>query len=187
MSSLMPDKKMLLHICCGICASSSIEQLKSEEWQVTGFFYNPNIHPEEEYIKRLNDMKFMLAKLDIPLIEGKYDKEEWFNKIKGFENEKEGGKRCELCFRMRLLETSKQVQKQNIQYFTTTLTISPHKNSKVINSIGQSINGDFFIVKDFKKKDGFKRAVQLSKDYNLYHQHYCGCVFSQKEMIEREK
>ncbi|MDD5455109.1 MAG: epoxyqueuosine reductase QueH [Candidatus Ratteibacteria bacterium] len=172
------DKKILLHICCAVCAVSAIEQLKNEGWQVTGFFYNPNIHPEEEYIKRLNDTKLLLSKLEIPLIEGKYDKDKWFNKIKDFEEEKEGGKRCEICFRMRLEETLKEAKQHNIRHFTTTLTISPHKDSKIVNTIGQSINGDFFVVKDFKKKDGFKRAVRLSKEYNLYHQHYCGCIYS---------
>jgi len=172
------DEKLLLHICCAVCAGGAIEQLKNEGWQVTGFFYNPNIHPEEEYLKRLNDTKTLLAKWNVPLIEGEYDKEKWFDKIKGFEEEKEGGKRCELCFRMRLEETFEQAKKQNFQCFTTTLTISPHKNSKIINNLGQSVAGDFFVAKDFKKKDGFKRAIQLSKEYNLYHQNYCGCIYS---------
>ncbi len=173
--------KILLHICCAVCAGSTIEQLKSEGWDVTGFFYNPNIHPEEEYIKRLNDTKVLLAKLNIPLIEGKYDKERWFDKIKGFEQEKEGGKRCLICFKIRLSETLKQAKKMNIEHFTTTLTISPYKKSAAINSIGESLDKDAFFVRDFKKKDGFKRAIQLSKEYNLYHQHYCGCIFSQNK------
>jgi len=193
--------RILLHICCAVCAGSTIEQLKNEGWDVTGFFYNPNIHPEQEYIKRFKNTKLLLSKMypvrdkipevsdgclgqpisngvNVPLIEGTYDKESWFKEIKGFEEEKEGGKRCQLCFEMRLKETFKEAKKRNIPYFTTTLTISPHKNSKIINSIGHLIGKDSFIAKDFKKKDGFKRALQLSKEYNLYHQNYCGCIFS---------
>lgn len=179
MNSLVPDKKILLHICCAVCAGSAIERLRNEGWTVEGFFYNPNIHPEEEYKKRLEDMRSMLAKLDVLFIEGKYDKDNWFKQIEGLEKEQEGGKRCQICFQMRLKETFQEARRRNIKYFTTTLTISPHKNSQVINNIGQAIDKDSFIAKDFKKKDGFKRAIQLSKKYNLYHQHYCGCVFSE--------
>lgn len=170
--------QILLHICCAVCASSVIERLKNEEWQIEGFFYNPNIHPEEEYEKRLNDTKVLLAEWNVPLIEGKYNKENWFNETKGFEQEKEGGRRCNICFEMRLKETFLQAKERNINYFTTTLTVSSHKNSKTINDIGSTLDGNAFIVRDFKKKDGFKRAVELSKKYNLYHQNYCGCVFS---------
>lgn len=172
------NKKILLHICCGICASSVIERLKNEGWNVEGFFYNPNIHPEEEYKKRLESIKLLLTKIGVTLIEGNYDKEDWFKRIEGLEKEKEGGKRCRICFEMRLRETLKEAKRRNIQYFTTTLTVSPHKNSLTINNIGQTIDKDSFIAIDFKKKDGFKRAMDLSKEYNLYHQNYCGCIFS---------
>ena len=145
---------------------------------MTGFFYNPNIHPEEEYKKRLENVKILFAETGTPLIEGKYNSEEWHRRTKGLEKEKEGGKRCTLCFSMRLEEASKEAQKRNIQYFTTTLTVSPHKKSLIINSIGELLDRDSFIVKDFKKKDGFKRAMDLSKKYNLYHQNYCGCAYS---------
>ena len=146
-------KKILLHICCAVCAGSAIEQLRNEGWTVEGFFYNPNIHPEEEYMKRLENMRLLLVKLDVLLIEGKYDKENWFKQIEGLEKEQEGGKRCQMCFQIRLKETFQEAKRRNIKYFTTTLTISPHKNSQIINSIGQTIDKDYFIVKDFKKKD----------------------------------
>lgn len=181
------DKKLLLHICCAVCASSVIEQLKSEGWQVECFFYNPNIHPDTEYKTRLEDTASLLSKLNVPIYEGIYDKNKWVRRIKGLEKEKEGGRRCQHCFYLRLEETFNEAKIRNIPYFTTTLTISPHKNSKIINSIGRLIGKDSFIAKDFKKKDGFKRAVQLSKEYNLYHQNYCGCVFSQKEMLKMGK
>jgi predicted adenine nucleotide alpha hydrolase (AANH) superfamily ATPase len=177
--------RILLHICCAVCASSVIEQLRNEGWDVKGFFYNPNIHPQEEYEKRLKNAKSLLNEMGVNLIEGKYDKENWFKRIVGFEKEKEGGKRCSICFDMRLKETLEEAKRRNLQYFTTTLTVSPHKKSSIINKLGQTLDKDSFIMRDFKKKGGFKRAVQLSKKYNLYHQNYCGCIFSLKEMEKR--
>ncbi|MBU0533528.1 MAG: epoxyqueuosine reductase QueH [Candidatus Omnitrophica bacterium] len=171
-------KKILLHICCSICASSVIEQLQNEGWQVECFFYNPNIHPAKEYKARIEDAASLLSKLNVPIYEGIYDKNQWVRRVKGLEKEKEGGRRCQHCFYLRLEETFNEAKTRKIPYFTTTLTVSPHKNSKIINSIGRLIGKDSFIAKDFKKKDGFKRAVELSKEHNLYHQHYCGCVFS---------
>lgn len=174
----MKDKKILLHICCAVCATSVIERLKEEGWQVEGFFYNPNIHPREEYEKRLENIRFLLAKLNIPLTEGEYGKERWFKKIKGFEEEKEGGRRCNICFEMRLKEALKESKRRNIKYFATTLTVSPHKRSEIINKIGKTLDKDAFVVRDFKKQGGFKRAMELSKKHKLYHQNYCGCIFS---------
>lgn len=174
----MSNKKILLHICCAVCAGSAIEQLKNEGWNIEGFFYNPNIHPDAEYKARIEDTTSLLSKLNVPIHEGIYDKNEWGRRVKGLEKEKEGGRRCQHCFYLRLEKTFNEAKRRNIPHFTTTLTISPHKNSKIINSIGYLIGKDSFIVKDFKKKGGFKKAIQLSKEYNLSHQNYCGCIFS---------
>jgi len=168
---------ILLHICCAVCASSVVETLRNQGFSVTGFFYNPNIHPEKEYIKRLKEMKKLAQKIKLPLTIGKYDVKRWFFLVKGLEDEPESGKRCEVCFRWRLEKTSQLCEKKKIEFFTTTLTVSPHKSSKVINKVGTNIS-DKFIEFDFKKKDGFKRAIELSKIYNLYRQNYCGCIFS---------
>ena len=170
--------RILLHICCAVCASSVVERLKDEDWEVEGFFYNPNIHPQAEYQKRLQETKRLAREYQFPLLVGDYEKEGWFELTKGLEEEKEGGKRCPICFQMRLERTKELAQEKGYDKFTTTLSVSPHKNSSLINEIGVKIGGDLFLEADFKKKDGFKRAIELAKKYSLYHQNYCGCVFS---------
>lgn len=170
--------KVLLHICCAVCATLCVERLRQEGYQVCGYFYNPNIHPEEEYLRRLEETKKLSGTMGFPLIVGDYDTDEWSGQVKGWEKEPEGGRRCSECFRLRLERTEKIADDQGMPSFTTTLTVSPHKNAQMINEIGQSIGNNLFLVRDFKKQDGFKRAQQLSKQHNLYHQDYCGCIYS---------
>lgn len=174
--------KILLHICCAPCSTHVINTLK-KDYNVTGFFYNPNIHPKREYIQRAKEMNKLLQKMDIRTIEGEYDLKEWYKATKGFENEPEGGKRCEICFRMRLKKTAELAKDKGFQSFTTTLTIGPQKNAKMINDIGIELSTFYnieFLQADFKKKDGFKKSVELSKKYDLKRQEYCGCIFSKK-------
>jgi len=170
--------RVLLHICCAVCATACVERLRQEGYQVSGYFYNPNIHPEEEYRKRLGAVKSLAEKGKFPLIIGDYDKDEWLSRIKGLEAEPEGGKRCARCFCFRLEKTAKAAQEKGFTVFTTTLTVSPHKNTQTINKIGRNVNKKLFLARDFEKQDGFKRAQQLSRQYNLYHQNYCGCIYS---------
>ena len=183
---------LLLHTCCATCLAGVITQLK--EYNITCFFYNPNIHPREEYDKRLNDVKKQCDKLNIKLIQGDYDKTKWLKLTKGLENEKEGGQRCVKCYTMRLEKTAKTCTRDSLisefDIFTTTLTISPHKKADIINKIGQDIAagleqrreakklGTKFLSADFKKHNGFKHACEISKQENFYRQNYCGCVYS---------
>jgi len=172
--------KIVLHICCGVCAAGVVEKLTSEGNQVLGLFYNPNIHPSEEYGKRLEAAYKVAKELDFPLEAPPYTPEVWFEETSTLENEPEGGKRCEVCFRLRLKETFLYLEKHGFDYFTTTLTVSPHKSADVINQVGQDIGGDRFLVRDFKKQAGFQRAIELAKKWALYRQNYCGCLYSKR-------
>lgn len=172
--------KMLLHICCAPCSTAVIERLR-DEFDIAGYFYDPNIHPEEEYIRRLEETKGLYIKLGIPLIEAQYDAQIWFKLTEDFKHEPEGGKRCELCYDMRLEKAAGFAKENGFDIFATVLSISPHKKSAVINSIGKRLSEKYnikFYEADFKKKDGFKRSLELSREYNLYRQDYCGCVYS---------
>jgi predicted adenine nucleotide alpha hydrolase (AANH) superfamily ATPase len=171
---------VLLHICCGICASWTIEKLKLDGYQVTGFFYNPNIYPSDEYQRRLQVAKDVCAAQGIPLIEGAYDSDRWQSGVSGLEQEPEGGARCESCYRIRLAATADRAQKLAIKLIATTLSISPHKDAAAINKIGKSIAPQAFLEYNFKKEDGFKKANEFAKNHNLYRQHYCGCIYSMK-------
>ena len=171
-------KKALLHICCGVCASWPVEKLRADGYEVQGFFYNPNIHPEEEYLKRLAVAQTVSKLLNFDLIEGKYEPDAWFLKVKGLEAEAEGGSRCTVCFRMRLEETGKKAHELSIPFFASTLTVSPHKNAKVIEQEGGRAGGEAFLKYDFKKQDGFKKTHDFAKQNGLYCQNYCGCKFS---------
>ena len=173
-------KRILLHICCGVCASSVVGKLREEDFEVIGFFYNPNIHPQEEYLKRQGVAREVARILGLELIRGAYDKDAWFSNTKGLENEPEGGRRCSVCFKMRLKETQKKARELNINKFTTTLTVSPHKSTKTINEIGRLISPSEFLASDFKKQDGFKLAMKFARRYNLYLQNYCGCIYNRK-------
>ena len=171
-------KKALLHICCGVCASWPVEKLRADGYEVRGFFYNPNIQPEEEYLKRLAVAQKVSKLLDFDLIEGKYDPDAWLLKVKGLETEAEGGKRCTVCFRMRLEETARNAAELGIEFFTSTLTVSPHKSARVIGGQGIGISGGSFLNYDFKKQDGFKKTHDFAKQNGLYCQNYCGCKYS---------
>lgn len=173
--------KIVLHICCGVCAAGVVERLIQEGHQVLGFFYNPNIHPLMEYNKRLEAVQQVAGRLDFPLTAGAYTPQEWLKETEYLSAEPEGGKRCAVCFRIRLAETCRYMLECNGDAFATTLTISPHKPAVVINQIGQKIGGDRFLTRDFKKKAGFQRTIELAEQWHLYHQNYCGCVYSIKK------
>ncbi len=181
----MNDKpKLLLHSCCGPCSTAVITQLV-EDYAVTVFFYNPNIGPREEYLLRLENQKKFLKEYDpegtIGFIEGDYDSENYYAAVKGLEQEKEGGARCTECFKLRLSRTAELAAKLGFDLFTTTLTVSPHKNAELINVIGGELSakhGVPWLNSNFKKKDGYLRSIRLSKEYGLYRQNYCGCIFS---------
>ena len=179
--------RVLLHICCGVCAAAVIERLMCEGYRVTGFFYNPNIHPGDEYDKRLEAARSACGEFGIELVEGLYDREKWFEAIKGKEYEPEGGMRCETCFYIRLKKTYEYHMKKMFDAFTTTLTVSPLKDALLVNRIGYEIGGDRFIPADFKKKGGYTRAMELSREWGLFRQDYCGCIYSLEEKYAREK
>jgi predicted adenine nucleotide alpha hydrolase (AANH) superfamily ATPase len=170
--------KVVLHICCAVCAAGAAERLISEGYQVQGFFYNPNIHPEEEYQRRLEAARKVAGELNFPLIEGPYALEEWLKATSTLENEPEGGRRCPICFKMRLERTYQFLLESGADYFCTTLTMGSNKSAELIGRLGQEIGGDKFLLRDFKKKEGFKRASELAKKWGLYRQHYCGCRYS---------
>lgn len=181
---------LLLHSCCAPCSSYVLEYL-SEYFNITVFYYNPNIYPQDEYYKRVKEQKEFIGKFKVKnpvkFIEGKYDTDRFYNMAKGHEQDKEGTERCFLCYRLRLEETIKIAKENNFDYFTTTLSISPYKNSQKLNEIGIELEKEYgvkYLFSDFKKKNGYKRSIELSKDYNLYRQDYCGCVYSKNE-IER--
>jgi len=172
--------KVVLHICCGVCAAGAAEVLAIEGHEVLGFFYNPNIHPPEEYQRRLETAQRVAKELNFSLEMPAYEPEEWLRQTSSLKDEPEGGKRCQVCYRLRLEKTHDYMVTCGADAFTTTLTISPHKSAQVINKIGQEIGGQKFLIRDFKKKDGFKRAVQLAKRWELYQQDYCGCMYSMR-------
>ena len=187
--------RLLLHACCAPCSSYVLEYL-SAYFSIIVFYYNPNIYPDEEYNKRVAEQKAFIerfpAKHPIFFVEGDFDKERFYEVTKGLENEPEGGKRCQQCFRLRLEETAKLAKEMQMDYFTTTLSISPMKNAQMLNEIGGALAKDYgisYLYSDFKKREGYKRSVELSKEYGMYRQDYCGCVFSyrsrQQEKEER--
>lgn len=176
-------KKMLLHSCCGPCSTTCIDRLK-DEYDLTVFYYNPNIYPEEEYLHRLGEqIRYVKeAGLNVVVIDGTYDDSEMFlNAYKGYEEMKEGGSRCEICFNLRLDKTASYAKEHGYDIFATTLSVSPHKNAKLINEIGQKLSQKYdveYLVTDFKKQDGYLNSIKKSKEYNLYRQNYCGCKYS---------
>lgn len=170
--------KVVLHICCGVCAAGVVERLKSEGYDVLGLFYNPNIHPPEEYARRLDAARYVASELHFRMEESPCNPDEWVSKAGHLASEPEGGKRCEICYRLRLEKTFYFMKDNAFDAFTTTLTTSPHKPATLINQIGREIGGDLFLARDFKKKDGFKGSTELSRKWNIYHQNYCGCAYS---------
>jgi len=173
--------KVVLHICCGVCAAGAADVLLSEGHKVTGYFYNPNIYPEEEYLLRLETARRTADKLKFDLVEGTYDIENWTSATTALAAEPEGGARCSICYRMRLEKTFGFMRDRGADAFTSTLTISPHKPAAEINRIGMEIGGDSYMSRDFKKKDGFKKAVEKARSWELYRQNYCGCIYSQRD------
>lgn len=174
-------KKILLHACCAPCASYPIQKLLNEDIVPVVFFYNPNIFPLKEYQIRQDELKNYCAKLNVEYFEGVYDIKNYYETIKGLEKEPEKGKRCERCFYLRLVQSAKKALELNIDSFTTTLTISPHKDSNQIFKIGnivQQETGVEFLPYNFKKQNGFKISRQTVKENNMYIQQYCGCEFS---------
>ena len=176
-----PDNKgILLHICCAPCGTFSIERLLHEKNEVTVFFSNSNIFPEEEYQKRLYYVEKLVNFYEIPLIRDNYDHEAWRKRVLGLENEPETGKRCFECFKFNLEKTAQKARQLSIPAITTTLTLSPHKNSRQIFEAGK--NFPEFREYDFKKQNGFLRSIELSEKLNLYRQDYCGCEFTRRRI-----
>ncbi len=189
-ASLPPDSprpKVLLHVCCAPCFSGCIESLT--DWaDVTLLFYNPNMDTAEEYRKRAVELRRFCAdaRLPVEVVIEEYDPKPFYNMARGLENVPEGGERCFKCYELRMREAALYARDHGFDYFTTTLTLSPLKNADKINNIGEmlgSIYGVRHLPSDFKKKDGYKRSIELSKEYNLYRQNYCGCVYSRRDVL----
>ncbi len=186
-----PQPRLLLQACCAPCSSAVLERI-GRFFQITILYYNPNISKKEEYEKRLAEVERLVSQLpgDISVLPGRYYPQEFFEAIRGYEQEKEGGERCFRCYRLRLEETARLAQKEGFDYFGTTLSISPYKNSQVLNEIGQELEkkyGVSYLYADFKKKNGYGRSIELSKQYGLYRQDYCGCIYSQREREEKKQ
>lgn len=172
--------KMLMHSCCGPCSTVCIERMK-DKYDLSIFYYNPNIEPVEEYEKRKAYQKKVCDHFGIPYVDFDYDNGAWRKFVEGLENEKEGGARCTKCFYYRLKKTAEFAKENGFDIFTTTLTVSPYKNSIVINKVGAMLEeetGVKFLQESFKKMDGYKRSIELSKELGLYRQHYCGCLYA---------
>ncbi len=182
--SLNTVPTVLLHSCCAPCSSYCIEYL-SQYFRIIVFYYNPNLYPEEEYIHRSSEQKRLISemktKYPVTYVDEDFNSSQFYTAVKGLEKEPEGGARCEKCFELRLSRTAQKAKELNVDFFTTTLTISPLKNADLLNSIGERLStqyGVLWLPSDFKKKNGYKRSIELSKIYSLYRQNYCGCVFS---------
>ena len=177
-----PEKTILIHACCAPDAAVVIERL-SDEYNILICFYNPNIHPQKEYTLRLDEMVRIAEDMNVELVDCEYDDKNWFKLIRGLETEPEKGLRCDVCFEIRLRKTAEIARDKGIDVFTTVLTVSPHKNAQKINQIGTKLGKEYgvqFLEADFKKKDGFKRSIELSRQFGLYRQDYCGCLFSRQ-------
>lgn len=184
---------LLIHACCAPCSSACLEYL-NKYFNITVFYYNPNISPASEFEKRLSEEKRLLAEMpfenSVSIIDGEYDYNEFLEMSKGLEDVPEGGERCFKCYRLRLEKTAQLAKEKGFDYFCTTLSISPLKNSQKINEIGYEIEEKYgvkWLPSDFKKKEGYKRSIELSAEYNLYRQNFCGCEFSKKEAQRRER
>jgi len=172
---------IVLHICCGVCAAGAAKVLLSENHRVTGYFYNPNIYPEAEYQRRLEAARITAEHLGFSLEAGPYNFTDWMASVEPYKNEPESGKRCLLCYRMRLENTYQFMLEQDADAFTTTLTVGPRKSADDINMFGMVIGGERFLQRDFKKRDGFKKATELARQWGLYRQNYCGCIYSMRQ------
>lgn len=173
--------KVVLHICCGVCAAGAAAELLHEGHEVLGYYFNPNIHPQDEYRRRLEAAQKVAHELRFSLVEGPYDPSKWLRQTAELAHEVEGGKRCNLCFEIRLRAACEFMNGMGAHAFTSTLTVGPKKSAEIINRIGRQIGGDTFLARDFKKKDGFKKAIATAKVLQLYRQNYCGCIYSRRE------
>ena len=191
LKNLKNKPKLLLHACCGVCSSSVLEKLYPF-FDITVLYYNPNIYPEEEYQKRLKMQKEIISKMNlkVALLEIGYHSKDFEKIAKNLEDEKEGGIRCTKCFHLRLEKTAQIAKVNNFDYFTTTLSVSPYKDSERLNKIGEILSKEYgvkYLYSDFKKKEGYKRSNELAKKYNIYRQHYCGCQYSLKQTNEYQE
>ncbi len=183
--------KLLLHSCCAPCSSYCIEYL-SQYFDITILYYNPNISPEEEFLTRAGEQQRLVSEMSLKnpvrVVVDSYDPTEFYSAVKGYEHIPEGGERCFICYRLRLERAAKYANGHGFDYFCSTLSISPLKNAAKLNEIGSELSEIYNVThlpSDFKKRDGYKRSIQLSHEYNLYRQNYCGCVFSKKEAEQR--
>lgn len=187
LTTFTEPKSILLHSCCAPCSSHVITFL-SEYFNITILYYNPNISPESEYLKRKAEqirlIQTLKTKNNLDYLDCDYENDIYESQIKGLESCPEGGNRCRVCFELRLSKTAKLAKDLHYDYFCSTLTVSPHKNSQIINQIGLNLANKYdikWLPSDFKKDEGYKKSIQLSKDYNLYRQDYCGCIYSKRE------
>lgn len=185
--------KLLLHSCCAPCSSYVLEYL-SDYFEITVFYYNPNIFPESEYTKRILEQQMLIqdmkVKHPVSFLAGSYERDKFYEIAAGLEHLKEGGERCFKCYELRLKEAAKIAQEGEFDYFTTTLSISPMKNAEKLNEIGNKVGAEYgvsYLQSDFKKKNGYKRSIELSKEYGLYRQDYCGCEFSFRDRQKEKK
>ncbi len=183
-------KRLLLHSCCGPCSTAVIERLL-DDWDITVFYFNPNIDDPREYEHRRAEQERYLKELDrgVELINGEYDPSVFYACARGLEGEPEGGLRCRECFKLRLFETARTAQRLGFDAFDTTLSVSPHKNYEEIRRAGEAasaLHGVEFLAGNYKKKDGYRRSVELAREHGLYRQDFCGCGFSKRESAERK-
>lgn len=193
LENIKTGSTLLLHACCAPCSSAVLERLSSF-FKITIIYYNPNITEEKEYLKRLEELKNFIKKIKtkypINIIDTRYDPQEFYTIAKGLEKEKERGKRCYECYKLRLEETAKVAKEKNYDFFATTLTLSPYKKTDWINEIGNNLSSKYqtnYLYSDFKKKNGYQRSIELSKKYNLYRQDYCGCIYSKVERLNTKQ
>lgn len=184
----MPEKKpkLLLHVCCAPDATVVLERLATE-YEITIFFYNPNVQPASEYALRLAEMERLVEQSGIVLLPAEYNPDDWFTLTQGMEKIPEGGTRCTVCFEMRLQKTAAAARQHGFDLFTTVLSVSPHKNANLINQLGTQIAQQYgvaFMPANFKKQNGFLRSLELSRQFGLYRQDYCGCVYSRQAREE---
>lgn len=191
LEGLEKKKTLLLHACCAPCSSYVLEYL-SKYFDITLFFYNPNIYPEEEFRFREDELRRLIGEMPLPsgvnIISGRYEPSEFFDIARGYEELPEGDERCRRCYALRLEESARAAKEGGFDYFCTTLSISPYKNAEWLNTIGKEMSEKYgvgYLFSDFKKKNGYKRSCQLSEQYSLYRQDYCGCVFSKREAEKR--
>lgn len=184
--------KLLLHSCCAPCSSYVLEYL-SEYFEIMVYYYNPNIFPEEEHEKRVTEQRQLIGKMKtkhpVTFLAEAYRPEEFYNAVRGAEHIPEGGERCFRCYALRLRQAASMAASEGFDYFTTTLSISPMKNAAKLNEIGEAMGREYgipYLVSDFKKRNGYKRSVELSREYGLYRQDYCGCIFSGREREKKQ-